>query len=137
MQDKPFFLIAAEDDPDDREILQLVFKSHFPDWKYNILHNGHVLLTYLANLPESSPDISLILLDMNMPVKNGIETLEELRANPKYKHIPIVGFSTAYDKQTIEKFLKAGGTLYLQKPDTIDDIEAIIHKLPEIANSKF
>jgi CheY-like chemotaxis protein len=136
MKNKSFFLLVAEDDPDDRYILELLLKKNFPNWEYNISHNGQDLLTYVANLPENSPEISLIVLDINMPLKDGIETLKELRTNPKYKQLPIVGFSTAQEKTIMERFLKAGGTLYLQKPDRLSDIESVILRLPEIAEFK-
>ncbi|MDJ1470181.1 response regulator [Xanthocytophaga flava] len=136
MKKNSFFLLAADDDQDDRDILQMVLDQSFPDWKYSIASNGQLLLDYLQAHLSDPPFVSVILLDINMPLRNGIDIVRELRTNPAYEQIPVVAFSTAGDKRIIDQFLEAGGDTYFQKPFNIEDIYTILAQLPEISKQK-
>ncbi|MDJ1494524.1 response regulator [Cytophagaceae bacterium DM2B3-1] len=135
MLDEIFFLLIAEDDADDREIVKFVIKQNFPDWQYYIATNGQALLDYLSNRPPGLPLISLIMLDINMPIKNGIETVDELRTIPLYKDIITVGFSTSDQDWVKNEFIEAGGDEFFQKPNEIVQYEKILSLLPEMVSS--
>jgi CheY-like chemotaxis protein len=73
-----------------------------------------------------------IFLDINMPLMNGRKCLEEIKANPNYRHIPVIIYSTTTDKKQIDECLKLGAD-FLTKPNSFDDL---IRSLKRILNRK-
>lgn len=132
MKQNTFFLLIAEDDPDDRDMLRMVLKENFPHWQYYVANNGQLLLDYLTNRSMDLPPVSLIMLDINMPVKGGLETLIALRESDDYSQLPIVAYSTSKTVQGINTFLKAGGTAYFQKPCDLEEMVTIFSGLCEL-----
>ncbi|MDJ1505845.1 response regulator [Xanthocytophaga agilis] len=130
--ENPFFILIAEDDPDDQDILQILLDTHFPQWHYHIVNNGQLLIDYLTNKTPRQFPVSLVLIDINMPVKDGIETLKSLRTMLEYKYLPVVAFSTSGNKWMEDIFMKAGGNAYLQKPDKMEQMVYILSQLPEL-----
>jgi len=117
------FLLIAEDDVDDRQMLESVLKSDLPDWNYHVCSNGIELLEYLLQKPTFQP--SIVLLDINMPKKNGLDTLLEIRRLSRLQQVPVIGYSTSYDKATINRFLELGGNHFLAKPDSFDELKQL------------
>jgi CheY-like chemotaxis protein len=76
---------------------------------------------------KTVPDI--LFLDINMPVKNGIECLQLIRKESKYDKIPILIYSTSVNKVDIDKAYQNGANYFIVKPNAIDDITSIIKKL--------
>lgn len=130
--ENPFFILVAEDDPDDQEILKLIVDAHFPDWQYHIVQNGQLVIDYLTSRSTVKTSLSLVLIDINMPVKDGIETLKYLRSIPDYKYLPVIAFSTSGNRWISDSFLKAGGNAYLQKPERMEQMVDLLSQLPEL-----
>ena len=65
---------------------------------------------------ERMPLVCAVLLDINMPVMNGIEMLREVRRNPKYESLPIVMLTSEANPEAVSKARSAGATAWLQKP---------------------
>jgi CheY-like chemotaxis protein len=80
--------------------------------------NGVNALNYLESC-KSLP--SLIILDLNMPKLNGTETLERLKAHPKFKHIPVIIYSTSMNVLQKEKCIELGAHSYIVKPVNYND----------------
>jgi two-component system chemotaxis response regulator CheY len=114
-------VLIVEDSLTMRNIIKNVFKKmgFSPD---DLLEaeNGEEALKILE---EHGDEINLITLDVNMPVKNGFETLKEIRANPKYDHIKIVMITTEAKKDFVIKVLKAGANNYIVKPFTAQTLK--------------
>ncbi len=70
----------------------------------------------LESLTQIGPSIQLMLLDWNMPVRDGYETIKEIKANAAYKHICIIMVSTESEDEKIDQVLEAGANGYLAKP---------------------
>ena len=119
-------ILMAEDDPDDRFLLNEELKEVKCKDKISIVNDGVELLDYLHQRgkfnPENAPKPSLIVLDCIMPKMNGIETLYEIRSYPKFKDIPVV-FLTSSSAET-EYYMKQGLDVYsyLSKPFRYKDI---------------
>jgi two-component system chemotaxis response regulator CheY len=114
-------VLIVEDSLTMRNIIKNVFKQlgFSPD---DLLEaeNGEEALKILE---EHGDEINLITLDVNMPVKNGFDTLKEIRANPKYNHIKIVMITTEAKKDFVIKVLKAGANNYIVKPFTAQTLK--------------
>jgi len=133
MDSHPFLLLIAEDDADDVFMMESVLKSTHADWQYIFFSNGNDLIYYLLHPSPAEPlPVSLILLDINMPRKDGMQTLTEIRKIPAYATVPVVGFSTSVATFMVQQFLESGGTYFLQKPDTYDQLQELVARLPGI-----
>src|SRR5215510_11701994 len=99
--EKPFPIVVAEDDPDDRLMTRDALRAcPFPT-QIHFVEHGEELLDYLyrrGRYQDSSawPRPGLILLDLNMPRKGGFEVLEEIKASPQLRRIPVVVLTTSH-----------------------------------------
>ena len=113
--------MIVDDDADDREIIRDAFISSIEEQDYVFIENGDRLLEYLEQNADASIP-SLIMLDLNMPGKDGRETLKEIKTNNKYQHIPTIVFTTSSshrDKQTVYDM---GANCFITKPDTFNKL---------------
>ena len=126
------FILIAEDDADDRSILQEAFASKGFTDPPEFVENGVELMTYLNNFQKNAigEDRLFILLDLNMPKKDGREALKEIKQHPVFKKIPVIVFTTATDVKEIKRCYELGANSYIIKPnsygellDIIDDIK--------------
>lgn len=120
------WVFIVDDDEDDRFLVQQIFNQQSPDSQLKTLSNGAELLETLA---ESIRLPNLILLDLNMPVMSGLETLERVRQNPAYESVPIVILTTsdqAVDRQLASR-LRANG--FITKPPTIKQYNEVVLNL--------
>lgn len=76
----------------------------------------------LALLEQESEDVGLILLDWNMPVKDGLTTLKEIKAHAGYRHIPVMMVTTESEKDNVIRAIQAGARHYLTKPFSQEDL---------------
>jgi two-component system, chemotaxis family, response regulator Rcp1 len=93
-------LILVEDNPADRAMIQLLFKQTGINYSLKIFNNGEDAINYFGN-PETFP--SGVVLDLNMPRKNGFEVLQYIRSNSELSNIPVAVLSSS---QSIEDKLK-------------------------------
>ena len=124
-------ILLADDDEDDLLLFEDALKEICPE-KRNLrtAPNGLHLMRLLLESSTGSPDI--IFLDLNMPVKNGLQCLTEIRLHEKLKTIPIVIFSTSTQPETINKVYKEGANLYIRKPGSFTRLKAVIEKVLSI-----
>src|SRR4051812_38095117 len=94
-------ILLAEDDADDQRLFH-DFLHHRTDIELMpMVENGVVLLESLERTSDNHlPDV--IILDQNMPKKNGLQTLDQLKSSERYAHIPVVIYSTYTDQQLID-----------------------------------
>lgn len=124
----PDILLCAEDDPDDIEMFCQMVKEL--NSNITVIHslNGKQLLHHLQELTLSNTLPCLITLDINMPVMDGRETLEQIRANNRWKNIPVVLYTTS--PQMINADLQAKYNISIfQKPDNMHDIKSVVTKI--------
>lgn len=111
-------IFYVDDDEDDRlffeEVTQQIGES------ISLFELGDHMLLQLENPP---PYPSLIFLDLNMPVKDGIEVLQEIKGTLNLQDVPVIVLSTAGNPETIEKCYNLGASLYLKKSMSVDDLK--------------
>lgn len=128
------FILIAEDDADDRFLLQTVFDERGYTDKLEFVENGVELLEFLnknvnGNSENNFP--AFILLDLNMPKKDGREALKEIKQHPLYKKIPVIVFTTTKSEHEIRRCYELGANTYVVKPVSF---EALIKVVDEIRN---
>lgn len=132
-------ILMAEDDADDRLLAQEALKeSRTICSKKNILsfvQDGVELLDYLRGEGNYSrgrpPRPNLILLDLNMPRKDGREALAELKSDPVLRGIPVVILTTSQAEEDILQCYRLGAASYLTKPVTFEGLVKLMRVLRE------
>lgn len=120
---KPITILMADDDPDDRQMTRDAFAASRVSNDLRFVNNGVELMDYLLRRhpfadPESSPRPGLILLDLNMPKKDGREALREIKADPSLKNIRIVVMTTSKADEDILRSYQLGAESFITKPVT-------------------
>ena len=118
-------IAIAEDDNDDFLLLKEAIEQVLP--KFNLSHSkdGRTFLHTIT----TGVDPDLIFLDLNIPMKNGIECLIQLREYQKLKSTPVIIYSTSSDVEHIDSCYKNGCTLYLVKPTSFKDLVTQVKKI--------
>ena len=127
------YILYAEDDADDQDLIQDMMSSIDSDLEIVCVDNGQLLLSHLEELQPGSFLPSIIILDMNMPTLDGIETLRTLKAHPKYSTIPVIIFSTSNLEKDRKLALENGASHFITKPVHHEDIEQICKRFAEFA----
>ena len=104
-------VVLADDDRDNGLLFKLILNQVDPSKRLTIVKDGEELLRYLS---RQIPD--LLFLDLNMPCKNGIECLQEIRLNLQLKDLPIVVYSSSSHMTDIQKSYLHKADLYMVKP---------------------
>ena len=120
------FILLAEDDEDDQELIQIALKRVASDHVVRIVSNGQELLNVLAgekHLP------CLIILDLNMPLVDGIQTLRVLGHDPKYAHIPKVILTTSDSENNKNISYFYGALDYFVKPSSMKELVTTAEKI--------
>jgi CheY-like chemotaxis protein len=131
MDKETIVLLIAEDDEDDyllvKEALEDVRLRNTVHW----VKDGEELMDYLLRQgeyadPEKSPRPGIILLDLNMPRKDGREALREIKSNPDLKNIPVIVLTVSRAEEDVIRSYDLGVNSYIRKPVRFDEfIEAI------------
>jgi CheY-like chemotaxis protein len=124
---KPNVIVMAEDDMDD----QLLIKDALAECNWNadlrFVENGEELLDYLNTRgkfenPETAPKPGLILLDLNMPRKDGRSVLREIKEREEFRRIPVVVLTTSKADTDIETMYQLGANSFISKPVQFDSL---------------
>jgi CheY-like chemotaxis protein len=131
LEKRPLKLMYVDDDPDDR----FFFES-----ATQIINNGHSVITLnsgtiaLKELKQSDFAFDLLFLDLNMPVKSGLDVLGELQDEIKSKHLKIVIFTTSGNPDSMEATHRLNAVLYVQKPRSFEELVKILRSIVAMHN---
>lgn len=128
------YILYAEDDEDDQETLKETLPLVDPELEVIAVNNGLELIQFLDDLPADASTPCLIILDVNMPLWDGIHTLRALKSTDRYKELPVVMFSTSNDTKDIELSLRIGALDFVTKPVRHHEVENIIKRFAEYCN---
>lgn len=125
-----FHILIAEDDSDDRYLFQTAFAEKGIKDPIVFVHDGVELLQYLEKLEEMKTKESslpyFILLDLNMPKKDGKEVLGYIKQHPLFKKIPVIVFTTTKNENEIRQCYELGANTYIVKPSSFDSLMKIL-----------
>lgn len=120
---KDRYLLIAEDDEDDRQLIQIAFTAKGFTDKLVFMDNGEDLLNYMYNVYNNKAQGPVfIMLDLNMPKKDGKETLREIKQHPGLRKTPVVIFSTTSNQQVIDNCYELGANSYILKPPVYESL---------------
>ncbi|MEP6809465.1 MAG: response regulator [Chthoniobacterales bacterium] len=131
---KPITILMADDDADDRLMTKEAFAESRLVNDLRFVEDGVELLDYLKRRgkyedPASSPRPGLILLDLNMPKKDGREALKEIKADPKLKSIRVVVLTTSKAEEDIYRTYDLSAASYITKPVTFSAMAEVVKVL--------
>jgi CheY-like chemotaxis protein len=117
-------IILADDDEDDRMLFNDAFEELKINTKVNMFNDGVELMDYLNEPDSILPNV--LFLDLNMPKKNGIECLHEIKRNDRFKDIAIAIFSTSSSEEHIEETFVQGANIYIKKPSDFVTLKKVL-----------
>jgi len=127
-------ILMADDDEDDRFMAQEALLEARLTNDLHFVVDGEELMDYLCRRgkfsdPESAPRPGLILLDLNMPKKDGREALKEIKSDPDLKQIPIVVLTTSKADEDIYRSYNLGVNSYITKPVSFEGLVEVMKAL--------
>ena len=126
MINPPLRILLTDDDLGDRIIFSEIFEEMELETTVQLLNNGVELMDYLNKKDVLLPD--LLFLDLNMPNKNGMTCLKEIRSNEKFKDISIAIYSTSASERDIDESFQHGANIYITKPSDFSKLKQILTK---------
>jgi len=125
----PPYLLIVDDDQDDLDIFTEAFVRDIPGYHVEHATGGKAVLQFL----EKAPELPVVLiLDYQMPDLNGPDVLRHLAANPRYKRLTKVMWSTSRRVKDMEDCKKLGAAHYLIKPSDNKELKNMIHQITTI-----
>lgn len=121
-------IFVVDDDREDQLIMNEYFNDIGMADQVKYFDNGEVTINFLESNKDDTELPGLIVLDLNMPVLNGTQTLLYLKRDARYKHIPVIIFSTSENENERRKCLSFGAVDYLVKPMNYEEGEAIVKR---------
>jgi two-component system, response regulator len=131
---RPITILMADDDADDRQMTKEAFEESHSNNDLRFVEDGVELLDYLKRRgkyinPFSAPRPGLILLDLNMPKKDGREALREIKADPRLKSIRVVVLTTSKAEEDIRRTYDLSAASYITKPVTFAALIEVVRTL--------
>lgn len=131
---RPITILMADDDPDDRLMTKEAFEEAHLANDLRFVEDGEELLDYLFRRgkytePADSPRPSILLLDLNMPRKDGREALQEIKADPRFRSLRVVILTTSKAEADIIRTYDLSAASYITKPVTFEALVDVIKTL--------
>ena len=124
-------ILIVDDDPADAEIIQELLEECATALEIHVVHDGVDALEHLSSCTRvpggGLPD--LVLLDLNMPRKDGREVLQEIRATEQLQHLPVIILTTSQEEEEIEQAYRLGANCYISKPAAMADFERLVNAI--------
>lgn len=121
----------VDDDIDDLELTQEAFERNGFQGQMILATNGEDFFSKLnrSKFPQ------LIILDLNMPLKDGFEVLKELKESRNFSAVPVVILTASQNKHDERKCLDLGCKLFLQKPSTLEGYDTLVMKILDLLSN--
>lgn len=131
---RPITILIAEDDADDRLLTRRALDMSRVVNDLRFVEDGEELMEYLLHTgryadPVSAPRPGIVLLDLNMPRKDGREALREIKGHPELRHIPVVVMTTSKAEEDVLKSYDVGANSYVVKPVTFERLVDLMKTL--------
>lgn len=126
-------ILVVDDDPGDCRLVQESLAEAKAGTRVHVVHDGDEALDYLrgkgAYKKAARPD--LVLLDLNMPRKDGFATLQDIRADRDLGDLPVVILTTSTDERDVQRSYKLHASCYVSKPTRIEDFARVLREIEQ------
>ena len=127
-------ILIVDDDMDDCQMIKEALQESRLLNELHFVHNGEELMDYLHHKgtfesQDKFPTPGLILLDLNMPRKDGREALKDIKNNSEFRHIPVVILTTSQAEEDVVRTYNLGANSYITKPVTFQSLVKTMHDL--------
>lgn len=126
MENNPLFILLADDDEADRLLFIEIFSELHIKAIVKTFNNGMELMQSLTEKDTLLPH--LLFLDLNMPLKDGLQCLKEIRSNEKLKNISVAIYSTSSNIKDMEETFHNGANIYITKPSDFNILKKVLEK---------
>ena len=123
-------LLLADDDQDDCMFFKEALEELLGESFLTTVNDGEELMELLSTNHDTLPD--LLFLDLNMPRKNGFECLSEIKLNERLRSLPVVVFSTSFDRDVIDMLYENGAQHYIRKPGEFSGLKKALQEALKI-----
>lgn len=123
----PLRILLADDDEDDRAFFSEAISELKMNSQLTLFEDGKDLMDYLLNPDSNLPHI--LFLDLNMPYKNGLDCLKEIRADERFKEVSVAIYSTSSSEKDIEDTFIEGANIYIKKPNDFSELKRVIKEV--------
>lgn len=128
MRNEPVKILVADDDGEDRQLIKDALEESRLLNPLEFANDGEDLMSKL----RSNKDLpGLILLDLNMPKKDGREALREIKSDPKLKAIPVIILTTSKAEEDIYRTYNLGVNSFITKPVTFTELVDVLNKIAQ------
>jgi CheY-like chemotaxis protein len=129
-QPKAIKVLLVEDDEGDVVLTREAFEEYLHN-RLDVVNDGNSALAYLRRQPpyEDSPAPDLVLLDLNLPGRDGREVLSEIKSDPALMHIPVVVLTTSAAEEDILRSYQLHANAFVSKPVDLDGFIAAIRQI--------
>ncbi len=125
MSKEPIKVLLADDDEDDRNFFRDALEELKMDTRVTFKNDGRQLMQHLEEPGSELPHI--IFLDLNMPLKSGLQCLKEIRENPRLRQLTVAIYSTSASEENIEETFVKGANVYIRKPNDFATLKKVLH----------
>ena len=128
MTTDPINILLAEDNEDDVLMIQEAFNEANLANIIDVVSDGEQALRYLRRQPpyETARLPGLVLLDINMPRKDGFEVLEEVKTDPRLRHLPVIMLTTSHREEDVVRSYSRGACSYVTKPIDFKQFQNVV-----------
>ncbi|WP_343487321.1 response regulator [Allomuricauda sp. d1] len=127
MKKELLHIVLADDDADDRMLFADAVDEIDITTSLKVFKHGQELMDYLMDESVLLPDI--VFLDLNMPIKNGMQCLKEIRQTPHLAALCVAIYSTSSSEQDIEETFVKGANIYINKPTSFTKLKRTVEKV--------
>ncbi len=126
-------VLLVEDNPADVRLTREVLENGDEDTHLNVVRDGEEAMAYLRRQGEyaDSPRPQLVLLDLNLPKKDGREVLEELKGDSELRRIPVVVLTTSAAEADISRSYELHANCFITKPLDLDDFFSVVRSIKD------
>jgi two-component system, chemotaxis family, response regulator Rcp1 len=133
MEEKPKTILLVEDNKADVRLVEEALKNSSLTYEMAMVRDGVAAMAYLHQSGEyataSRPD--LIILDLNLPKKDGREVLAEIKTNPQFKRIPVIILTTSKNEDDIQQSYDLNANCFITKSRNLSQLFTIVRRIEE------
>jgi len=125
--------LVVEDSPGDQRLIMEALQKNNGKAKIHLAADGLAALDFLHRRENhaNAPVPSLVLLDLNLPKRSGLDVLKEMKQNPKLRSIPVVVFSTSSSEEDLKRCYDCHANAFVTKPSELDVFYSVIKTIQD------